>query len=63
MTKRSAFDLHFGLEMQRLTRRVERLQALRDGRAIAREVHVRSTIVKRHVRAAYTRTTIIMRKP
>lgn len=61
MTKSSAFDRQFGLAMQRLTKRIARLQALVSGRATAKLVNVRATFVRAHARRAHTALVVRMK--
>ncbi len=55
-------DERFGLEMQRLTRRIEKLSAWRDGSATATTITVRRYRVRAHEVGAHTRIYIRARK-
>lgn len=55
-------DERFGLEMQRLTRRVEKLAAWRDGKATATTITVRRYRVRAHEVSAHTRIYLRSKK-
>lgn len=57
-TKAMTEDEKFGLEMQAITRRQERLQALFDGRAKVASIKIAGGWVSRHYRNSYTRIII-----
>lgn len=54
---------NFKDELAALTRRMERLKALQDGKATVKRIEVEGGWVKRHYRIAHTRALITITKP